>query len=98
MLELVGHLNSSEAENRDLQAKIDRLKTAHDSLRAVEVKKLAKIIESMKPEKAAAMLANRKSDLITELIFKVKPKTAAKLMESLPVDKRSQVTGWVMQK
>ncbi|MCF7810688.1 hypothetical protein K9N50_06835 [bacterium] len=98
MFELVGHLNSSKAENIDLQLKIDRLKTAQDSLRAVEVRKLAKIIESMKPEKAAAMLMNRKSDQITELIFKVKPRTAAKLMDNLPVDKCSQVTGWVMKK
>ncbi|NQU06114.1 MAG: hypothetical protein HQ568_08480 [Calditrichaeota bacterium] len=98
MSELVGHLSRSESENRDLQGKIDRLKTAHDSLRSVEVKRLAKIIEAMKPEKAAAMLKNRKSDLITELLFKVKPRTAAKLMENLPVDKRSQVTGWVMKK
>jgi len=64
--------------------RLDRLKSSVDSARTAELKKLAKIVGTMKPGAAAQMLAERSPDEVTDILFRVKPKTAAQILQNLP--------------
>lgn len=64
--------------------RLDRLKNVSDSMRSFEVKKLAKIIEAMKPNEAAMLLEDKSSAELIEVLFRVKPRTAAQILEELP--------------
>lgn len=91
-------LSKSEGSNEMLREEIDRLAGVTDTLRMLEVRKLAKIVESMKPASAANMLKDKRNSDITEVLFKLKPRTAAKVLENLPQPKRSQIVSSIMKK
>jgi hypothetical protein len=65
-----------------------RIETKVDSARQSEIKKLAKIVDSMDPKSAAVMLSTRSSNEIQEVLFRVKPRIAAKILENMPGAKR----------
>jgi len=70
---------------------------AMDSTRLGELKKLAKIVESMEPSAAAAMLNDKSSDEAALILFRVKPRVAAKVLEKMPAAKRSELATKVMR-
>jgi len=86
-----------QGENQRLQRRFDQLASAADSAKASEVRKLARVLESMNPTAAAAMLQNRRSDELAELLFTIKPRTAAKILQALPPGKSEQIASRIMK-
>jgi len=78
--------------------KLDRLGTAIDSARSAELKRLGKILETMKPGAAAQMLAGRTPAEVMEILFKVKPRTAAQIMQYLPPTLASDIAARVVRR
>jgi hypothetical protein len=72
--------------------------TAADTARVAEIKKLAKILESMDPKAAAVMLNGRSSDELRAVLFKVKPRVAAKIVENLPTGKRDEFAEFIVHR
>jgi len=72
--------------------------TAADTARIAEIKKLAKILESMDPKAAAVMLNGRSSDELRAVLFKVKPRVAAKIVENLPAGKRDEFAEFIVHR
>lgn len=86
------NLQMLAANNQELSEKLVRYKPRIDSTRAVQVKRLVKIIETMSPSAAAGMLASQTTDEITEILFKVKPRKAAQILQQLPPAVAADVT------
>ncbi|MBI5058307.1 hypothetical protein HZB60_00840 [candidate division KSB1 bacterium] len=59
--------------------------------------KLAKLLESMKPDEAAAIASELSTDVIVQLVLRMKDRNAAKMMAALPVDLASQVADLMSQ-
>lgn len=78
------NLNRTEGEKQMLQVRLDRLKDVADSVRAAEIKKLAKILNVMDPASAAAMLQQRSQEELVEILLKIKPRKAAQIIRELP--------------
>jgi len=91
-------LAKTSEERTELADRIDRLKPALDSTRAVELKRFSKMLETMKPAAAAQLLANRSSDEVSEILFKVKPKTAAAILQNLPPQLASDIAARVVRR
>ena len=72
------------SDNEALSTKLTRYKPKIDSTRAVQIKRLVKIIETMSPVAAANMLSTQSTDEITEILFRLKPKKASKILQQLP--------------
>jgi len=80
------------ANNQELSTKLVRYKPKIDSTRAVQVKRLVKIIETMSPSAAANMLSTQTTDEITEILFRVKPRKAAQIIQQLPPGMAADIT------
>ncbi len=89
--------DDAQAQNRRLQRVIDRNAKANDSLYSAELKRLAKIIESMDPLEAAQMLGDKSSEDLSMILFKVKPRQAAKIMEALPQKISAEVAAEIIR-
>jgi len=98
MDELRTRLGRSEDMTEQLRAELERAKIRTDSLRAVEIKRLAKIVDVMKPAYAATMLKDKKDQDIKDVLFRLKPRTAAKVLENFPPDRRSQLATSIVRK
>ncbi len=79
-------------DNQELTSKLSRYKPKIDSTRAVQVKRLAKIIDTMSPSAAANMLSAQGTDEIIEILMRVKPRKAAQILQQLPPNIASDVT------
>lgn len=86
-----------ETDNRRLQRRIDRNAKVNDSLYAAELKRLAKIIESMNPVDAAKMLGDKSSEDLSMVLFKVKPRQAAKILEAFPAPVSAEVAAEILR-
>ena len=84
-------------ENKSLQDQLSLRKAEMDSAKAVDLKKLAKIVQSMRPAEAAAMLRKRDSEEVIELLFKLKPRNAAQLLEQLPRELGEEVAARIIK-
>lgn len=84
-------------ENQSLQDQLKIRRAEMDSARAVDLKKLAKIVQSMRPVEAAAMLKTRDSEEVIELLFKLKPRNAAQLLEQLPRELGEEVAARIIK-
>ena len=91
-------LSQADDNIRRLQGQLNRLASVSDSLHAAELKKLAKIIGSMDPLDAAIMLQDRTSDELTSILFKLKPRQAAKILEELPTDMSADVATKIIKR
>jgi len=98
MDELRTRLGRSEDITEQLSAELERAKIRTDSLRAVEIKRLAKIVDVMKPAYAATMLKDKKDQDIKDVLFRLKPRTAAKVLENFPPARRSQLATSIVRK
>lgn len=67
------------------------LETTKDTLREARVKRLAKMIEAMNPQSAAQMMANYSPEEVTEILYYLKPRAAARLLEAMPSTLSSEV-------
>ncbi|MBM3326359.1 MAG: hypothetical protein FJY65_05195 [Calditrichaeota bacterium] len=85
-------------DNLQLTERLSRLKGALDSTRTSEIKRLTKIIESMRPTQAAAMLRNRSTDDLTEILFKLKPRTAAAILQAMPESQAAEIAARVVRR
>ncbi|RPH93691.1 hypothetical protein EHM69_09520 [candidate division KSB1 bacterium] len=56
-----------------------------------EMAKLAKLLESMKPDDAAAIASELKTDQIVALVMRMKDRSAGKMLAALPVDQAARV-------
>jgi cytoskeletal protein RodZ len=56
-----------------------------------EMSKLSKLLESMKPDEAAAIASQLTVDQIVQLVMKMKDRQAGKMLAALPVDQAAQV-------
>jgi len=91
-------LEQLSGANRQLSDRLARVAAKVDSARAAEVKRLAKIIESMRPAAAAQMLAERSPDEVSEILFKVKPRAAALILQEMAPSQSSGVAARVVRK
>ncbi len=62
-----------------------------DANSAAEMTKLAKAIEAMKPDAAAAIAAQLTTDQIVALVMRMKDRTAGRMLAALPPDQAAQV-------
>lgn len=85
-------------ENSRLADRMKRLGGGLDSAQTAQLKRLAKIIETMKPAAAAAMLASQTPGEVTEILFRVKPRTAAQIMENLPPTLATDIAARVVRR
>ena len=90
--------NQAGTEKAALAEKVDRLKPALDSTRTAEVKRLAKIVGLMQSAAAAQLLTQRTPDEIVEILFRVKPRTAAQIMQALPPQLASEIAARVVRR
>ncbi len=82
-----------EIGNRDKQ-----IIRQQDSIRAAEVRRFARIIEKMDPTEAVRLLEGRSTEELIELLFLLKQRDAAKIIEALPPDKGKEVTARIFYK
>lgn len=92
----LANLERLQGDSALMQRRLGRLVTAADSLQLAEVRRLANIIEAMDPASAAAMLQERSSEELTYILFRVKPRVAAKIMQNLPPGKRGQIAARIV--
>ncbi len=89
------------AGNRDstaiLQRTLNSFTGERDSIQQAEIKRLAKIINVMEPAYAANMLRTRSNDEVTEILFRLKPRNAAKVLQQMPLAKRREIAMRVMK-
>ena len=90
-------VDEMQTQNRRMQRKIDRNAKVSDSLYAAELKRLAKIIESMNPIDAAKMLSDKSSEDLSMVLFKVKPRQAAKILEAFPPKISAEVAAEILR-
>ncbi len=98
LLDVRTRLNRSEDRNIQLLERLERMTIVTDSLKEIEIKKLAKIVDVMKPEYAATMLKDKGDNDIKRILFKLKPRTAAKVLENFPPTKRAQIAAAIIKK
>ena len=98
LLDVRTRLNRSEDRNIQLLERLERMTVVTDSLKEIEIKKLAKIVDVMKPEYAATMLKDKGNKDIKRILFKLKPRTAAKVLENFPPTKRAQIAAAIIKK
>ncbi|NQT34112.1 hypothetical protein HQ587_02895 [bacterium] len=98
LLDVRTRLNRSEDRNIRLLERLERMTVVTDSLKEIEIKKLAKIVDVMKPEFAATMLKDKGNKDIKKILFKLKPRTAAKVLENFPPTKRAQIAAAIIKK
>ncbi|MFH0764839.1 MAG: hypothetical protein V2A61_00305 [Calditrichota bacterium] len=91
-------LEASATNTSQLEKRLQRVATASDSLRQREIKKLAKILESMTPEAAAATLRDLSTEEMSDLLFKLKPRQAAKIIQQLPPTVSGQLAAKVTRR
>ena len=95
---LSSRLAASEELTDEVLRELEAAAIRTDSLRAVEIKRLAKIVDVMKPEYAATMLKDKRDRDIKDVLFRVKPRTAAKVLENFPPARRSQLAGSIVKR
>lgn len=98
LLDVRTRLNRSEDRNIQLLERLERMTIVTDSLKEIEIKKLAKIVDVMKPECAAIMLKDKGDKDIKSILFKLKPRNAAKVLENFPPTKRAQIAAAIIKK
>jgi hypothetical protein len=91
-------LSASEELTDAVMRELEAAALRTDSLRAAEIKRLAKIVDVMKPEAAATMLRDKRDQDIKDVLFRVKPRTAAKVLENFPPDRRSQLAESIVKR
>ncbi len=98
MTELRTRLGKSEELTDELRKELELAAVRADSMRTVEIKKLAKIVDVMKPAYAATMLSDKKDRDIKDVLFRLKPRNAAKLLENFPPDRRSRLASSIVRR
>lgn len=83
------HTETPEAEDSlasgDVPAIDDPDVVAESGKSDLEIAKLAKVLEGMKPAEAAVIAERLPTDTIVQLVMRMKARTGAKMMASLPV-------------
>jgi flagellar motility protein MotE (MotC chaperone) len=83
------------AERIAIDKQLQELKSiaeADAAAESAESAKLIKMYESMAPEDAAAVLENLPNPTVAEILFQMRERRAAQIMESLSPDKAAEVT------
>lgn len=92
------NLQMAENSNAGLRRTVSRLSVSSDSLKDVELRRLTKIIEEMSPLQAAMLIADLPEDDMKDLMFRVKPKTAARIIQELPPAIGQMIADLVMRR
>ena len=82
-------------ERQQLEVLLNRIETSLiklDEEHLERVTKLAKLYESMKPEKAASIASSLDIKLLIEIVTRMKEKQAAKMMAELPPSLAAEVS------
>ncbi|MBC8465728.1 hypothetical protein H8D57_01765 [bacterium] len=89
-----------DVDNRKFKDQLKKQITKQelDSLRALNLKKLARIIEKMNPDDAAFILNNKSSKEVVDVLFAIKPRSAAKILGALSPELGSEVTMLILRK
>ncbi len=77
---------------------VKTVKTAEDSLRDFEVRKLARILSKMSPADAVARLEGRSIEELIELLFLLRQREAAKIIQELPPEKGQAVAAKIFRR
>jgi flagellar motility protein MotE (MotC chaperone) len=84
-----------DAATADLKSMVGRLQAeqaAFGDAREKSARKLAKVYENMKPEKAAPILSTLDTDVILEIVQRMNEKAAAKLLAHMDAGLAAQIS------
>jgi flagellar motility protein MotE (MotC chaperone) len=100
--ELIAELQRSQLNIQQTQSKLNAKKSEEmgvkpeivnrDSVYQVWLKKTVKFYETMKPAEAAKIIVGYSDDVAKDIVYKMKPKKAAKILASLNPQKVQNIT------
>ncbi|MBT6829583.1 MAG: hypothetical protein HOA58_08690 [Rhodospirillaceae bacterium] len=87
-----GSLVEKIDELRSLKSKVESLLTQHDEEQEARMRSLVKIYESMKPKDAARILASLDSEILLDVIERMREAKTAPILALLSPDKAQRIT------
>jgi flagellar motility protein MotE (MotC chaperone) len=87
----------AEVKIEELEGLLALLSTEADSVDQANAKRLAKIIESMRPDDAAAVIIGLGSQTTARLLISMRQRSAAKILSSMPRDRAAEVAKYLSQ-
>lgn len=77
---------------KELEQKIENLKKEDEKKNDVNISKLAKVYNAMKPADAAQIMKNLNDELVIEILRRVKQRQAAKILSQLPPARAARIS------
>ena len=91
-------LNEKNEVVDSLNGELEELLALEDGLDRKRVTRLAKILESMKPQEAAPLMGQLTDDLNVAILMKMKERPAGKILSEMPVSRAAAISRLISQK
>lgn len=96
--EVQGNLTEKDEEVDSLNGELKVLLAMNEDLDRKRVTRLAKILESMKPQEAAPLMGQLTDDLNVAILMKMKERPAGKILSEMPVSRAAAISRLISQK
>ncbi len=84
-------LKETREQIDELEELLKTISSQEDSIDVARARRLSKMLESMKPDQAANILAKLSSPVNVELLMRMRQKTAAKILSELPQSRAEEI-------
>ena len=91
-------LNEKEETVVSLNNELEELLALEGDLDRKRITRLAKILESMKPQEAAPVMGQLTDDLNVVILMKMKERPAGKILSEMPVPRAAAISRRISQK